>query len=573
MTILRGRCNNTEFCPTATSQKVVELPDDEPFICPQCSADLAPLPSRAAASGGKKLLLIQASVIVLGAAGIGYKMLIATPPAPRPGQEMDGTSAFVDSNTAVAPADPGVPTASAPPAPVAAAVPAPAATPSSAHATTTAAAPVQNASLVVPAAPPPPPPTIILRLNGSDVVGGKLARRLAAGYLALTGDSDIKAQPGAQPGTIDIVGTQAGQAEAIAITQSSTDAGFAALAHGQADVALSVRPVTSQESQALSSLGDMASPDAEHIAGVEAVAAIVNPSIRVGALSRAQLAGILGGKIHDWSEVGGAAGPIHAYVRDPQAGDFAAGVLFADPAQATGAQKLADDEAVSAAVSRDPGGIGLVDLAAAGGTHVLKVGEANAAMAPTEVVVATEDYPLTRRLYLYTASIDTTGGKNVARRFTDYVASPGGQAAVEAAGFVSLSVKTQKEAVPQDASARFRALVAGATRLTTTFRFQPGSTLLDSRARHDIDRLAAFLRTRHSDGAQLILAGFADNTGTAEVSDEVSQKRAAAVAAALAKAGVTPGKVVSFGPEVPVADNATAEGREKNRRVEAYLAP
>jgi phosphate transport system substrate-binding protein len=225
-------------------------------------------------------------------------------------------------------------------------------------------------------------------------------------------------------------------------------------------------------------------------------------------------------------------------------------------------------------VRRDPGGIGLVDLSAAGGTRVLAVGDGAAPLAPTDIAVATENYPLTRRLYLYSASTPgQPGSANFARRFTDYVASAGGQAAVEAAGFVSLSVKTQQAAAPHDASQRFRSLVAGATQVSTTFRFQPGSALLDSRARGDIDRLVTYLRNRHSTGEQLILAGFADNTGAPATNQAVAQKRVDVVAAAITRAGFTAGHAEGFGADVPVADNATSEGREKNRRVEVYLSP
>jgi phosphate transport system substrate-binding protein len=563
MSIQRGRCNNLGLCQLATSQRVVELDGDEPFICPSCSADLTALPSRAAASGGKKLFVIQAAVILLGGAGIGYKLFTgATAPAKH---------AAVTASADVAPA------ATPDPAPAEHAAPAAlaASAASAAPAATAAPPPAAPVPAVVPASTPAaaaPPPTILLRLAGSDVITGRLARRLAAGYLALIGDTDITTQPGAQPGTVNVVGLQAGQGEAIAIAQSSSTAGFNALLRGQADIALSVRPATTPEIESLAQIGDMTSPDAEHVAGVDAVAAIVNPAIRIGALTRAQLASILGGQIHNWSEVGAAPGDIHAYVRDTRNGDTPVTLLFADPAQARAAHTEADDTAVAAAVSHDAGGIGLVDMGAAGGARTLAIADAAAPLPLNDVTVATEDYPLTRRLYFYSATA-TAGGNNFSRRFTDYVASAAGQAAVEAAGFVSLSVKTQQAAVPQDASQRFRALVAGATRLSTTFRFQPGSTLLDSRAARDVDRLVAYLRSRHSDGAQLILAGFADNIGAASVSEAVSQKRVEAVVAALSRAGVSPGKAMGFGADVPVADNATADGREKNRRVEAYLAP
>jgi len=558
MSIQRGRCNNIELCQMATSQRVIELDGDEPFICPSCSADLVALPSRAAASGGNKMFAVQAAVIVLGAAGIGYKLFTgATAPAKHPAT----TALIAETPTAlVAPPEPApaVQASAAPAVPTAPDTPAPApAAP--------AAAPAASAAVAG------PPPTILLRLAGSDVITGRLALRLAAGYLALIGDTDITTQPGAQPGTVNVVGKQAGQREAIAITQSSSTAGFNALLRGQADIALSVRPVTTPEIESLAQIGDMTSPDAEHVAGVDAVAAIVNPAIRIGALTRAQLAGILGGQIHNWSEVGAAPGDIHPYIRDAGQGDTPAALFFADPAQAH-AKTEADDAAVAAAVSHDAGGIGLVDMGAIGGTRPLAIADAAAPLPLNDVTVATEDYPLTRRLYFYSAT-QGAGGNNFSRRFTDYVASASGQAAVEAAGFVSLSVKTQQAAVPQDASQRFRSLVAGATRLSTTFRFQPGSTLLDSRAARDVDRLVAYLRARHSDGAQLILAGFADNIGAASVSEAVSQKRVEAVVAALSRAGVSPGKAMGFGADVPVADNATADGREKNRRVEAYLAP
>ena len=221
------------------------------------------------------------------------------------------------------------------------------------------------------------------------------------------------------------------------------------------------------------------------------------------------------------------------------------------------------------AVAGDVHAVGLVSTAAMGPAKALSVGEAGVApIAPTELAVSTEDYPLTRRLTLYTGS---AGASGFARRFTDYVASPAGQAAVEAAGFVPLTVREAPVEVPDSASARYRALVAGATRVSIDFRFQPGSVELDSRGVRDLERLVGYLRQVHADGGRLILAAFADSQGAPATNLLVSQKRADAVAAALAKVQVTPGRIASFGDDLPVADNATPAGRERNRRVEVFL--
>ena len=64
--------------------------------------------------------------------------------------------------------------------------------------------------------------------------------------------------------------------------------------------------------------------------------------------------------------------------------------------------------------------------------------------------------------------------------------------------------------------------------------------------------------------------GHTDSTGAAERNRELSLERAQSVAAALRLYGVEASRLVprGFGPDQPVADNATEEGRQQNRRVE-----
>ncbi len=75
------------------------------------------------------------------------------------------------------------------------------------------------------------------------------------------------------------------------------------------------------------------------------------------------------------------------------------------------------------------------------------------------------------------------------------------------------------------------------------------------------------------DNAQIELIevqGHTDSTGSAAINRTLSKGRAESVRKYLVGKGVAKGRLTSkgFGPDVPIADNATPEGREMNRRVE-----
>lgn len=71
------------------------------------------------------------------------------------------------------------------------------------------------------------------------------------------------------------------------------------------------------------------------------------------------------------------------------------------------------------------------------------------------------------------------------------------------------------------------------------------------------------------------VTGHTDNTGSRQYNQTLSEKRAASVADYLATRQVDRSRMlvqgVSF--DQPIADNATAEGRAANRRVELYILP
>ena len=67
--------------------------------------------------------------------------------------------------------------------------------------------------------------------------------------------------------------------------------------------------------------------------------------------------------------------------------------------------------------------------------------------------------------------------------------------------------------------------------------------------------------------------GHTDSVASDDYNQKLSERRAEAVRAWLAAKGIEPSRLQTrgFGESKPVADNATPEGRQKNRRVEVII--
>jgi outer membrane protein OmpA-like peptidoglycan-associated protein len=109
------------------------------------------------------------------------------------------------------------------------------------------------------------------------------------------------------------------------------------------------------------------------------------------------------------------------------------------------------------------------------------------------------------------------------------------------------------------------------TRIVVPFTFQPGKEELDASSQPEIDRIAAMLK-KHPD-LVLRIEGHTDNTGDPEDNLRLSAQRAIAVETKLVAADIDKKRLdaVGVGGLQPRADNNTAEGREKNRRIELVV--
>lgn len=113
-----------------------------------------------------------------------------------------------------------------------------------------------------------------------------------------------------------------------------------------------------------------------------------------------------------------------------------------------------------------------------------------------------------------------------------------------------------------------RPITAGTTVRLNNIFFDFNQAVLRPESMAEIDRLRQFLASNPS--ITIEIAGHTDNVGSDAYNQELSQRRADAVVAALVAMGIAPTRVQArgYGESRPIDTNDTDEGRQMNRRVE-----
>ena len=168
---------------------------------------------------------------------------------------------------------------------------------------------------------------------------------------------------------------------------------------------------------------------------------------------------------------------------------------------------------------------------------------------------------------------------DVARQQADAARQQASEAQLAAAAQAEASAATQR-ALAEEADAARRALAElqakpterGMVLTLGDVLFDTNEATLKPGAMLAMDRLARFLDANGD--TRLIIEGHTDSTGSDAYNQELSQRRARAVADELVSRGIASSRfeVIGRGEAFPVAGNDTAAGRQQNRRVEIVFS-
>ncbi len=436
-------------------------------------------------------------------------------------------------------------------------------------------------------------------LAGSNTIGAQLMPEVIQAYAAkLKLQSTVVSSSNPLNMAFRLSDLSGREVARISLRRQGSSASFRSLRQRQVDIGLSSRPIKDTEAVALNAagLGDMRSATNEHVIALDGlliVTSVNNPAI---SMSLDEVAKVFSGQVTDWSQVGYPPGAINVYAPTSDSGTWETfNTLVLQPRNlrlVNSAKRTTNHSEQSDWVAADPLAIGVVGFSYQRSAKPLNI-EAGCGLItpPSNFAVKTEEYPLSRRLFLYTPGRPT---QPLAANLLDFALSEEAQPAIRKADFIDqsadlISFTDQGSRVayalnaPQqdfdlDLMRTFLQDLKGHSRLTYTFRFRSGSFALDSKSKQDVAKLSNLLLAGKLKGRAIKLIGFADAGGSFQTNLALSISRAQAVRAELLEASdnrLQSGglEIKGYGELAPVACNDTLQGKAFNRRVEVWVAP
>ncbi|MEM6421448.1 MAG: phosphate ABC transporter substrate-binding/OmpA family protein [Pseudomonadota bacterium] len=432
---------------------------------------------------------------------------------------------------------------------------------------------------------------------GSSTIGASLMPAIIEGY-AFSLDADFERELGAvqNESTIRIRHADGREMAAIDLKAHGSAASFEAIAGGQAAIGMSARTMRDDDVEKLAAvgIGDLRDTPNEHVIALDGLIVIVHPDNPVNALSMLDIADIFAGEITNWSELGGLDLDINVYARDEASGTadtFESLVMRANGVEMSpSAERFESNALLSDTVSNDLAGIGFTGLAHERASKKLALRlDCGLVSHATTFSMKTEEYPLSRRLYIYE---NPNARDQHAEDLVKFALSSDAQPLIEEAGFVSLDTETRTladegeriiysmtsgEEFSFPLMQQMLAELRSAERMSLAFRFTPGSSRLDTRSLTEVERLAERIAAGEFVGRELVLAGFTDSIGQFDLNRQLAVRRAQGVREEIAAIvgpdmlARSPVLVAGYGELTPVGCNDSFSGRFANRRVEVWV--
>lgn len=382
----------------------------------------------------------------------------------------------------------------------------------------------------------------------------------------------------------------------IDLQSRGSGSAFPAIANGEAAIGVADRRMKDSDVKKIAAAGvpDLRGTDDETVLGVDGIVMITHPDNPVRNLSSLEVAKIWSGEITNWLELGGGNVPITINSFSESSGDRA--VMMDALVRPNGRDETANVTRWKAyqdmvdAVMADRGGIGFVGrwLARTNDVNLLDIRETCGLLSPpTDFRMKIEGYALSRRLYAYTKP----GQINAeAQAFLDWTLTKEAQVYIKESNFIDRELERMRledmgmmlvhtAAVEPDFNgAQYTDMMQqlrGADRLSVSFRFNTGSSVLDTESVRNVQELADRMQAGEFEGMEVLLVGFADSVGNQQRNTALAQSRADAVRNVLSRSmsRENANKLVpiSYGELLPLSCNDTEAGRERNRRVEVWL--
>jgi len=348
------------------------------------------------------------------------------------------------------------------------------------------------------------------------------------------------------------------------ISSGGAEDALGAIANREASYIISDRRISQDDVDRLG-IPDLRGTTAEAKLAQDGLVLVTHPDNPIDSLSTQEIARIWSGADVNWQSVGGLDVPITVTSAILTASDwrvFSQAILLPNAGTTNAMTSFDDPNNFVSSIRNNPGSIGMArwsDIVQSGLKMLNVTQSCGLSSAPSAFHLQNGEYRLGQSIYSYYVGVTPSR-----IRLTDMANA----LIYTASGELDYSAAQLRQTM---------GILKEAERTNIAFRFKEGSSELDQDSVLAVNEMIDLVTTNSLNGYEILLVGFSDSSGGAVTNTSLAQNRALSVEQALRAAlpaersEATPIATFSAGEMLPIWCNDTGEGRERNRRVEAWI--